>query len=209
MIYTIIEVAAGILLVYIGCRRILMLRQIQNTPISRVDMGAVGSYVKIKGKIQCEEDQILKAPLSKIPCAFYDLVIKKNRGPYANPYDRILSRDHFSLIDESGTKVLVSLNEAKIGQEGKGGKLTIDGFKKKIYSDRDYDNIPESLRQAIKGDVGSFKNFVLVPGLKISNQKIIIREWFLAPNEEVYVTGFADSLNSSPELIAKKYPCLS
>ncbi len=76
-IVALIGLGLGIYFFFAGFRELKSKRIIQNIPTSKINTGAVGTNVEVTGRIVCEKDQIVHAPISGRPCAFYSIEIQR------------------------------------------------------------------------------------------------------------------------------------
>ena len=76
-IVALIGLGLGIYFFFAGFKELKSKRIIQNIPTSKINTGAVGTNVEVTGQIVSEKDQIVQAPISGRPCAFYSIEIQR------------------------------------------------------------------------------------------------------------------------------------
>ncbi|MDH5762118.1 MAG: E3 ubiquitin ligase family protein [Nitrospinota bacterium] len=172
-----------------GFQELKIKRTIQNIPTSKINTGAVGTDVEIKGNILVEPDLLDMAPISGQSCALYHLEIQQERrrknSTYWHTIDQFYSREGFYVDDQSGATALVLVNGAKVNREGKTDKYYVNS--------NNFDEMPDALRNAITENQKKLKRFKLNKTSWLLSSKYRILEWCFQPNEEVYVLGHAES----------------
>ena len=63
-IIALIGLGIGIYFFFAGFKELKSKRILQNIPTSKINTGAVGTNVEVTGRIVCEKDQIVQAPIS-------------------------------------------------------------------------------------------------------------------------------------------------
>ena len=172
-----------------GFKELKIKRTIQNIPTSKINTGAVGTDVEIKGNIIVEPDKILTAPISGQPCALYHMEIQEERrrknSTYWKTIDRFYSHEGFYVDDQSGATALVLVAGAEVNREGK----TKDYY----VNSSNFDEIPDPLRKALTANQNKLKRFKLKKTSWLFSSKYRLLEWRFKPDEEVYVLGHAES----------------
>lgn len=113
----------GVVWFFRGFKELKIKRTIQNIPTSKINTGAVGTDVEIKGNIIVEPDKILTAPISGQPCALFHMEIQKElrrkNSTYWKTIDPFYSHEGFYVDDQSGATALVMVAGAEVNREGK------------------------------------------------------------------------------------------
>ena len=188
--YAFVGVVAGIVSFITGFRELKVKRTIQNTPTCKINTGAIGTNVEVKGFILVEKEKLVTAPISRKQCALYNLEIQKGRqtrhGYYWYTIDSFFSDEGFYLDDDSGATALVMVDGAKITRKGKTEELQVRS--------NQFDNLPPSLDTALRANKKKLKKFKLKkPSWGILSKKYRFLEWRFEPDEYIYVLGFAES----------------
>ena len=185
-------VVAGIGSFIAGIRELKVKRTIQNTPTCKINTGAIGTNVEVKGFILVEKEKLVTAPISRKQCALYNLEIQKQKGrlsrngPYWSTIDSFFSDEGFYLDDDSGATALVMVDGAKIIRKGKTEEFQVRS--------NQFDNLPPSLDTALRANKKKLKKFKLKKsGWGILSRKYRFLEWRFEPDEYIYVLGFAES----------------
>jgi len=172
-----------------GFQELKIKRTIQNIPTSKINTGAVGTNVEIKGKIIVERKKLVTAPISGQQCALYHLEIQQERrrknSTYWQTIDQFYSHEGFYIDDQSGATALVLVGGAKIKREGQTNNIYINS--------NNFDEIPLTLRKALTENQKKIKRFKLKKTSWLFSSKYRVLEWRFKPNEEVYVLGHAES----------------
>lgn len=212
-IATIISLAGmgiGIYFFFAGLKNLHIRRLIQKTPTSKISTGAVGSNVEVVGRVVSEKENIVQAPISGRPCAFYSIEIqrwdrKRKSGeiPFGSvevvnssgsgtthdgsweTVDCFFSGKGFFIDDKSGANALVLTEGAVINRKG--------GTRDYEIRSRNFDKIPDGLRQALETNSKKLKNFKFKTISESSPIKFRFREWMFSVGESIYVLGYADS----------------
>jgi hypothetical protein len=177
----------GILIFISGLTAFKMKRLIENIPTSKIRSIAMG-LVEINGKTIAKK--LLKSPFSKKNCVYYRYTIEEYRRSRKNSrwvtIKRGLDGVPFILKDNTGT-VLV---------EPKGAKVDIpkdfefrSGFRK---------DPPIAIKQFLKSSNLKFESFIGV------NRTMRYREYFIAPNDNLYIIGTAGDNPFVKEASAKE-----
>jgi len=180
---------AGIYFFFKGFHDLKTKRTVENIPTSRIATGAVGTDVEISGKIVCDEDKLLTAPLSGDPCVFYALEIEKrvrrrNRGMHWITLDILHSDEGFFIEDGSGADALVFAEGARIIQKGKPFTRYLDRYLQ--------DDVRGRLKQAVMDNVQELKSFT-VDDVDSRTAAYRLKEKKFMAGEKIYILGFADS----------------
>ncbi len=191
VIYAFAGAVAGIVSFITGFRELKVKRTIQNTPTCKINTGAIGTNVEVKGFILVEKEKLVTAPISRKQCALYNLEIQKYRRNQYSPddwytIDSFFSDEGFYLDDDSGATALVMVDGAKISRKGKTEELQVRS--------NQFDNLPPSLDTALRANKKKLKKFKLKnSGWGILSKKSRFLEWRFEPDEYIYVLGFAES----------------
>ncbi len=172
-----------------GFQELKTKRTIQNIPTSKINTGAVGTDVEIKGKIVSENEKWVTAPISGQQCAIYHIEIQEERrrknSTYWKTIDQFYSSKGFYVDDKSGATALVMVKGAKVNRKGK----TQDY----IVTSSNFDEMPDLLHQTLTSNQSKLKKFKLKKTSWLFSGKYRFEEWCFMPNEEVYVLGHAES----------------
>jgi hypothetical protein len=137
-----------------GFQELKIKRTIQNIPTSKINTGAVGTDVEIKGRILIEKEKLVTAPISGQQCALYHLEIQQERrrknSTYWQTIDQFFSHEGFHVDDQSGATALVLAEGARINREGKTNNY--------YFSSSDLDEIPDPLRKSLTTNQHKLKN---------------------------------------------------
>jgi len=179
----------GVVWFFRGFQDLKIKRTIQNIPTSKINTGAVGTDVEIKGNIIAEKERRVTAPISGKQCAIYHIEIQVERRRKNSTYwvaiDRFYSHEGFYVDDQSGAIALVLAEGARINREGK-----TDNY---YFSSSDLDEIPDQLRNSLTTNQRKLKKFKFKKTTWLFSEKYRLLEWCFMPNEEVYVLGYAES----------------
>ncbi len=179
----------GVVWFFKGFRELKTKRTIQNIPTSKIETGAVGTNVEIKGNIVAEKEKMETAPISGQQCALYHIEIQKEHrrknSTYWRTIDQFFSHEGFYVDDQSGANALVLVDGAQINREGK----TQDFY----VNSNNFNEMPDSLRKAIIANQNKLKKFKLKKTSWLFSSKYRLLEWCFSTNEEVYVLGYAES----------------
>ena len=172
-----------------GFKELKVKRTIQNIPTSKINTGAVGTDVEIKGNILVEKEKMTSAPISGHPCALYHIEIQVERRRKNSTYwatvDQYFSHKGFYVDDQSGSTARVLVDGAKINRKGKTEKY--------YFNSSNIDSIPAQLRASLTTNRHKLKSFKIKKKSWLFSSKYRILEWYFKPNEEVYVLGHAES----------------
>jgi len=179
----------GVVWFFKGFKELKVKRTIQNIPTSKINTGAVGTDVEIKGNIIAEKERLVTAPLTGQQCAIYHIEIQVERRRKNSTYwvtiDQFYSHEGFYVGDQSGATALVLVEGARINRKGK----TNDCY----FSSSDLDEIPDPLRKSLKTNQHKLKKFKFKKTSWLFSEKYRLLEWRFMPNEEIYVLGHAAS----------------
>lgn len=172
-----------------GFKELKIKRTIQNIPTSKINTGAVGTNVEIKGNIIVEKERLVNAPISGQQCAIFNLEIQVERRRKDHTYwatiDQFYSHEGFYVDDQSGATALVLTKGARVNRKGK-----TDNY---YFSSSDMDEIPDMLRKALTSNQHKLKKFKFKETSWLFSEKYRVLEWCFMPNEVVYVLGHAES----------------
>ena len=167
---------------------------IANIPKSKVRSIAMG-LVEVNGKAL--QGNPLKSPFSNKKCVYYKYMVeeyvKRNKNSYWRTVAQKVSDEYFYLQDETGT-VLIDPRLAELD-------LKPDAeFRSNFGRDP-----PEQVMNFLKEQNISFE------GLFGANKKMRYREWFIAPEDALYIIGTAvsnpfnkDSANNDDKAMIKR-----
>lgn len=204
-------VGFGIYLFFAGFRELKFKRIIQNIPTSKISTGAVGTNVEIAGRIVCEQDQIVNAPISGRPCAFYSIEIQRwernrnNRiGSFGNHSSRtgfnhghwvtlesFYSGKGFFIDDHSGANAMVIAQGAVIKRKG--------GTQDFETQSNQFDEMPSGLRLALESNQKKLRKFKLKNSSWLFSNRFRFREWYFPVGERIFVLGHAESGLKAPK----------
>ena len=128
--------------------------------------------------------------IASVPCAFYNLKISGEKG---NPINKInFPEDWFILKDESGGRARVFPNGAEIRILEAGQNLNHFREKFETLSLHNVDETHPGLSRTLKENQHNLDVLNLeLPGNRLS--QVMFQEWWLLPDENIYVMGYADS----------------
>jgi hypothetical protein len=185
----VLGIGGGVHLFLQGFRELKSSRTIQNIPTSRIMTGAVGTNVEIKGEILASAENLLSAPISGQPSAFYSLEIQKlvrsKNNNYWKKIDQVYSSKEFCVDDKSGALAQVFIEGAEIQRQGR-----VEEFQ--IRSDNIL-SMPERLISVLQQNEEKLKVFKLKNSSGLFSQNYRFVEWCFHPGESVYILGYAES----------------
>ena len=184
-----IGVVIGVVWFIKGFKELKTKRTIQDIPTSKINTGAVGTNVEIKGNILVEQDKMVTAPISGQQCAIYHIEIQKEmrrkNSTYWHTIDQFFSHEGFYVDDQSGATALVLVDGARINRNGKTQNFYVNS--------NNFDEMPDLLRKALTANQTKLKKFKIKKTSWFFASKYRLLEWCFRPNEEVYVLGHAES----------------
>lgn len=215
-IIALIGLGVGIYFFFAGFKELKSKRIIQNIPTSKINTGAVGTNVEVTGRIVCERDQIVHAPISGRPCAFYSIEIQRwersrrnrgisignstgsgyNRGHWVT-VDSCYSGKGFFIDDSSGANAMVLVYGSVIKR--KGGTQDFETQSNK------FDQIPAKLRQSLETNQKKLRRFKLKNTSLLFAKRYRFREWHFSVGEKIFVLGHADSGLRAPKRNTMKF----
>ncbi len=214
-IMALVGLGLGIYFFFAGFKELKSKRIIQNIPTSKINTGAVGTNVEVTGRIICEKDQIVQAPISGRPCAFYSIEIQRwerNRrrmGSFGNhsrtgfnsghwvTVESFYSGKGFFIDDNSGANAMVFADGAIIKRKG----VTQD-FE---MQSNNFDQMPSGLRQALESNQKKLRKFKLKNTSWLFSNRFRFREWYFSVGEKIFVLGHADSGLKAPKRKKMKF----
>ena len=187
--YSVLCIGGGLYLFYSGFRELKIKRTIENIPTSKINTGAVGSNVEIKGPIDSEVQNLIHAPLSGRDCLFFSIEIQEEvrtkDSSYWKTLDQFYSHDGFYINDGSGARALVYVQGAKIIRER---------FNKEFLTRSNrLDELPPALVQALSENRDKLKKFKWENTSWLFSNRIRFLEWCFYEHEPIYVLGHAQS----------------
>ena len=216
-IIALIGLGLGVYFFFAGFRELKSKRIIQNIPTSKINTGAVGTNVEVTGRIVCERDQIIHAPISGRPCAFYSIEIQRwernrsnrssslgshnsgtrfNRGRWVT-VESFNSGKGFFIDDNSGANAMVLVNGAVIKRKG--------GTQDYELQSNNFDQMPAGLRQALEANQKKLRKFKLKNTSWLFSKRFRFREWNFPVGEKIFVLGHADSGLRAPKRNRMKF----
>jgi hypothetical protein len=216
-IIALIGLGLGVYFFFAGFRELKSKRIIQNIPTSKINTGAVGTNVEVTGRIVCERDQIVHAPISGRPCAFYSIEIQRwkrnrsNRGSSLGSHNSgtgfnrgrwvtveiFNSGKGFFIDDRSGANAMVLVNGAVIKRKG--------GTQDYELQSNNFDQMPAGLRQALEANQKKLRKFKLKNTSWLFSNRFRFREWHFSVGEKIFVLGHADSGLRAPKRNTLKF----
>jgi hypothetical protein len=217
-IIALIGLGLGIYFFFAGFRELKSKRILQNIPTSKINTGAVGTNVEVTGRIVCEKDQIVKAPISGRPCAFYSIEIQRwekdrnyrgisigNRSRSSSSYNRghwvtidsFYSDKGFFIDDRSGANAMVLVNGAVIKRKG--------GTQDFETQSNNFDQMPAGLRQTLESNQKKLRQFKFKDTSWLFSKRFRFREWHFPVGEIIFVLGHADSGLRAPKRKKMKF----
>ena len=196
---------------YQGFRELKVIRTLEDIPTCKINTGAVGTNVEIKGRIVCEKDKLITAPISGKTCVNYFLEIEQYDSDGWLPHDSFFSDEGIFLDDGSGATAMVLLNGAKINHERtqnvyeransiKLGTPTVfldsdrferEGKMHKLKSN--HYKMPPNLISVLRANQKNLKKFKVKKSLFGGFFTYRFIEWRFDQNDFLYVLGFAAS----------------
>jgi hypothetical protein len=192
-IIALVGLGLGIYFFFAGFRELKSKRIIQNIPTSKINTGAVGTNVEVTGRIICEKDQIVQAPISGRSCAFYSIEIQRwernrsyrgsslgstrtgfNRGRWVT-VESFYSGKGFFIDDSSGANAMVLANGAAIKRKG--------GTQDFEMQSNNFDQMPAGLRQALEANQKKLRKFKLKNTSWLFSNRFRFREWYFPVGE--------------------------
>ena len=209
-IMALVGLGLGIYFFYEGFKELKSKRIIQNIPTSKINTGAVGTNVEVTGRIVCEKDEVVQAPISRRPCAFYSIEIqrwerrRKNRGiSIGNSSSTGFNQGHwvtvesfysgkgFFIDDSSGANAMILVNGAVIKRKG--------GTQDFEMQSNSFDQMPAGLRQSLEDNQKKLRKFKLKNTSWLFSNRFRFREWNFPVGEKIFVLGHADSGLRAPK----------
>ncbi len=188
-IYSILGFGYGLYLFYQGFKELKTKRAIENIPTSKINTGAVGSHVEIKGQIDEEVQTAFQAPLSEEPCLFFSIEIqeevKTEKSSHWRTIDQFFSHDGFYLKDGSGARAMVYVEGAEIKRASISKKLQTRS--------NQLDELPVSLVSVLTENKQKLRKFKLKSSSWLFSKKIRFLEWCFYSHEQIYVLGYVQS----------------
>jgi hypothetical protein len=187
--YSVMLTGAGLYLFYSGFQDLKAKRIIENIPTSKIDTGAVGSNVEIKGVIDSKVQPSVQAPVSGQDCLFFSIEIQEEVRSKDHTYwktlDQFYSHDGFYLNDGSGARALVYVQGAEIKRER---------FNKEFLTRSNrLDQLPQTLVNALTEHRDKLKRFKWKNSSWLFSNRIRFLEWCFYSGEQLYVLGCAQS----------------
>jgi len=185
----------GLVLVYGGTQRFLLIQKIKNTPTSKVRSAAAG-LVELFGKAMCRET--MESPVSRAKSVFWRLhgeyYQSGKHGGWRTIFQKASSTS-FYLEDETG-KMLIDPKDAEIDipQDFQStGHLSEKGFFGLIPQAKLHPNVL-ALMERDSEIGGSFRSY--------SNHELRITESYIAEGDPLYVFGNAVPLEGTSSHVA-------
>ena len=188
-------ILVGIFLFIFGLKELKKKRLIENIPTSKIRSLAMG-LVEVFGKVVPSKSGILKSPFTKKDCVYYRYTIEEYRKQGKNSRWVTLRKEEkvrpFYIRDETGT-VLVNpqKKESKL-PKGSFGML-VPGLNAKMDIPLDTEfrsswgqDPPQKVKDFLSSQNIRYEGILL----KI-NKKMRYREYFIEPNDQLYVIGTA------------------
>ncbi len=177
LVFFIIFLIAGISLFIWGFLSFRSKRLIENIPTSKIRSIAMG-LVEITGRVVPRKDNLLKSPFSQNDCVYYKCTIEEYRHSGKNSRWVTIFKDEkydfFYLKDDTGM-VLIDPKNAKI-----------DIPKDNCFESRMGNDPPDSVKYFLKQTNIAFEGFLF--GI---NKTMRYTEWYIAPNDKLYIMGTA------------------
>jgi hypothetical protein len=215
-IMALVGLGLGIYFFYAGFKELKSKRIIQNIPTSKINTGAVGTNVEVTGRIVCEKDEVVHAPISGRPCAFYSIEIQRwersrnnrglslghssstgfNRGHWVT-VESFYSGKGFFIDDSSGANAMILVNGAVIKRKG--------GTQDFEMQSNNFDQMPAGLRQSLEDNQKKLRKFKLKNTSWPFSNRFRFREWNFPVGEKIFVLGHADSGLKAPKRNKMKF----
>jgi len=215
-IIALIGLGLGIYFFFAGFKELKSKRIIQNIPTSKINTGAVGTNVEVTGRIVCEKEQIVQAPISGRPCAFYSIEIQRwernrsqrgisignssqtgfNRGRWVT-LESFNSGKGFFIDDRSGANAMVLVDGAVIKRIG--------GTQDFETQSNKFDQMPRGLRQTLEANQKKLRKFKMKNTSWLFSNRFRFREWHFSVGENIFVLGHADSGLRAPKRNKMKF----
>ncbi len=189
VVWAAVGAVMGIVWFIKGFKELKVKRTIQNIPTCKINTGAIGTDVEVKGFVVANKDQLVTAPISNKKCALYHLEIQELRRNKNSTYwatiDKFFSEEGFYLDDDSGANALVLVDGAEIKRDGK-----VDDYR---VSSSNFDSLPPALDTALRANKKKLKKFKMKKSSWFFSRDHRFLEWCFMPDEYIYVLGFAES----------------
>ncbi len=216
-IIALIGLSLGIYFFFAGFKELKSKRIIQNIPTSKISTGAIGTNVEVTGRIVCEKDQIVNAPISGRPCAFYSIEIQRwernrsyrgsslgshnsrtgfNRGHWVT-VESFYSGKGFFIDDSSGANAMVLASGAVVKRKG--------GTRDFEMQSNNFDQMPLGLHQALEANQKKLRKFKMKKSSWLFSNRFRFREWYFPVGETIFVLGYADSGLRAPKRKTLKF----
>lgn len=213
-IVALVGLGLGIYFFIAGFKELKSKRIIQNIPTSKINTGAVGTNVEVTGRIICEKDQIVQAPISGRPCAFYSIEIQRwerNRSTRSGSFGshNSIHRGHwvtvesfysgkgFYIDDGSGANAQVLAKGAIIKRKGDTRDFEMQS--------NNFDQMPPGLWQALESNQKNLRKFKLKKSSWLFSSRFRFREWYFPVGETIFVLGHAESGLRAPKRQTLKF----
>ena len=165
-------------------------RLIENIPTSKIRSIAMG-LVEISGRVVKSKNNNLKSPFSQNDCVYYKCTIEEYRRSGKHSSWVTIFKDEksdlFYLKDDTGI-VLIDPKKAKI-----------DIPKDNRFESRMGMDPPESVKYFLRQNSIAFEGFLF--GI---NKTMRYTEWYIAPNDKLYIMGTASDNQYVKEASAEK-----
>jgi hypothetical protein len=193
IVYAAFFLGMGILSFFKGFKRLNEKRLIENTPTSTVRGLAMG-LVELAGKAR--KTRVIKTPLSGIECVFYRYTVERyQRSGKSGKWVVIASGDScycpFLLDDGTGT-IVVSPQHAEL-------IMPVD-YRFETGPCR---SLPDNLIDFMVNNGLEYRGF-------LGNYSLRFKEWFIEPDDDVYVLGTAQKraeVNTDKDGIISQEEC--
>lgn len=176
LIFGIFGLGFGIILFLSSFKTFKRKRLIEDIPTSKIRSIAMG-LVEICGEVIPASNRIFKAPFTNKDCVYYRCIVQEERSSGKRrtwvTIKEEEKRDYFYLKDDTGL-VLIDPRNAEIDIP------TDFQFQSGINKDP-----PDSLKQYLSANKISYE------GIFSINKKMRFYEYHIAPNDKLYIMGFA------------------
>ncbi len=175
-LFSLIGIIMGSILFIYGFIWLKQKRIIQDLPTSKIRSMALG-LVEVKGKVQPFEKELLKSPFTNQDCVYYKYIIeKKVKSKKYSTWITLKTEkgmQNFYLADETG-KVLVNPQGASFDLKTK--NFCYSSFLKEP---------PSNIKNFLKENNIRYKDFFGI------NYNMRYKEYYIQPNESLYIIGTA------------------
>lgn len=190
LFYAIVGFFVGLLMMYNGVKKYLLLQKIKNTPTSTVRSAAVG-LVELSGKALCEKDNI--SPISATKCPFWSITAQYYQSGKNGGWKQIFQLQSamlFYLEDDTGRMLIDPLGaKVEINNWGKYHDVTYQGY---ISGKGMFGVQHAQMDQKVLDFVGNLGPAIKKNFMNHKNEDVRVFEDYITEGEPLYVLGSAE-----------------